>query len=282
MKTSKLSLYVLTGMLCMLGAHVYAQDDQVKLFIKYDFEHTADSTKKEDPIKKSMYLYIGDEGSYYTASPIDKNAEFGTVTFGMDESDLSDALINLYTPFQSPANPFIIAFIGQPYKVSPKQKSNIAWDISTEEREIGGYQCYKAIGEFAGRTYEAWFTEEIPYAVGPWKLSGLPGTILEANDLSNEVRFFYAGLDVVKNKMTLIKTDRLTELAYDKYRKALENSKADKLGSMLASLPADAELKFTTADGREMSREEAEVLMKQAEKDSPKYQLNNPVERSIK
>lgn len=58
----------------------------------------------------------------------------------------------------------------------------IDWKIKKKTKKIGEFTAQKAIGEFRGRTYITWFTEEIPLPYGPWKLFGLPGLILEAED----------------------------------------------------------------------------------------------------
>jgi len=281
MNTTKFSLTVIIG-LFLLVQGLFAQDNQVNMFIKYDFEHIADSTKKEAPITRSMYLYIGNGNAFYSMAPMEKNKEQGALHISMDAIDQSDGLVNLYTPFGTGESPCLVTMLGQLYKVYPNKNYKIDWAITEEKRDIGGYGCIKAIGQFGGRTYEAWFTEEIPFPVGPWKLNGLPGAILEAKDLTNEVRFRYAGLDKVADKMPLMEIDKLPELPYEKYRKAMENSKADKLGAMMAQLPAGATIKFKTQDGREISQEQAEALMKESGKNKQKFQLNNPVERTIK
>jgi GLPGLI family protein len=58
----------------------------------------------------------------------------------------------------------------------------IDWEIQEDTITIGNFKCKKAKGNFRGRTYIAWFTEEIPLPYGPWKLFGLPGLILQAED----------------------------------------------------------------------------------------------------
>lgn len=58
----------------------------------------------------------------------------------------------------------------------------IIWKIKEDTLTIGKFKCKKAIGDFRGRTYIAWFTEEIPLPYGPFKLYGLPGLILQAED----------------------------------------------------------------------------------------------------
>mgnify|MGYP006191609679 CR=1 FL=1 len=64
----------------------------------------------------------------------------------------------------------------------------IDWEIQENTKKIGKYTCKKAIGDFRGRTYIAWFTEEIPLPYGPWKLHGLPGLILQAEDTEKMFR----------------------------------------------------------------------------------------------
>lgn len=65
----------------------------------------------------------------------------------------------------------------------------INWQIFEEQKTILNYVCQKAIGIFRGRSYTAWFTTAIPIPAGPWKLNGLPGIIMGANDDKNEVFF---------------------------------------------------------------------------------------------
>lgn len=68
------------------------------------------------------------------------------------------------------------------------------WEISDESKEIIGYQCFKAISDYRGRKWTAWFAPEIPVQDGPWKLCGLPGLILEAYDSNEEYHFVADGL----------------------------------------------------------------------------------------
>lgn len=76
---------------------------------------------------------------------------------------------------------------------------NLNWKIQSDgEREIGGYKCQMAVTEFRGRVYEAWFTTALPLDAGPWKLSGLPGLILEARDREGIIQFIFAGLRLIK------------------------------------------------------------------------------------
>lgn len=55
------------------------------------------------------------------------------------------------------------------------------WNIREDTTAtILGYTCYYAQANFRGRTWEVWFTTDIPIDQGPWKLCGLPGLILYA------------------------------------------------------------------------------------------------------
>ena len=56
------------------------------------------------------------------------------------------------------------------------------WKLVDDHKTIGGIPCRKAVTQFKGRGYTAWYAPSITYQEGPWKLGGLPGLILEAND----------------------------------------------------------------------------------------------------
>ena len=66
------------------------------------------------------------------------------------------------------------------------------WKLVNEFKTIGGYRCQKAtyIGS-GGDEVTAWFTEEIPFSMGPFPLSGLPGLIMEYHNPKSK-RFFTA------------------------------------------------------------------------------------------
>ncbi|RNI29535.1 GLPGLI family protein [Rufibacter immobilis] len=67
----------------------------------------------------------------------------------------------------------------------------ISWKISNQSKEIGGIKAIKATTKFRGRNYTAWFSPEIAVPLGPWKLQGLPGLILEAHDDHKEIHFIF-------------------------------------------------------------------------------------------
>jgi len=70
----------------------------------------------------------------------------------------------------------------------------INWTIENKFKKIGKFKTQKAVGEFRGRTYIVWFTEDIPLPYGPWKLFGLPGLILEAEDSEKMFRIKFVSI----------------------------------------------------------------------------------------
>ena len=66
----------------------------------------------------------------------------------------------------------------------------IQWTIiDSVKKEIMGYSCTLATCSFRGRQYQAYFSPDIPFFTGPWKLAGLPGTILDASTKDGMYRF---------------------------------------------------------------------------------------------
>lgn len=63
------------------------------------------------------------------------------------------------------------------------------WQLENEEKAIASYHCKMATCQYGGRTYTAWYTEEIPIPAGPYKFYGLPGFIVAIEDSTQQVKF---------------------------------------------------------------------------------------------
>ncbi len=137
-------------------------------------------------------------------------------------------------------DPIIVTELGLP---------KINWQITSETKKIGRFSCLKASAAFRGRTYIAWFTTEIPIPTGPWKLHGLPGLILEAQDEKAEYKYIFQSIEIpLKNEEELSKRpvtgERITITNYRNILKQKEEehvratlSKASARGMALSMLP---------------------------------------------
>ncbi len=71
----------------------------------------------------------------------------------------------------------------------------IAWEITDQTKQLDGLFCIKACGEFGGRVYDVWFTPDIPVPLGPYKLGGLPGLILQAKSRDGRVAYEFVSYE---------------------------------------------------------------------------------------
>lgn len=83
--------------------------------------------------------------------------------------NLSAGKISVYT-----------SIFGSKYLVE-EDVPTMEWEIEEDSvQTIIGYECHKAKTKFRGREWTVWYAEDIPVSLGPWKLNGLPGIILQA------------------------------------------------------------------------------------------------------
>ncbi|RLJ31124.1 GLPGLI family protein [Chryseobacterium sp. 7] len=75
----------------------------------------------------------------------------------------------------------------------------VKWEVSNVVEKQNGYSAQKAVAEFGGRVWTAWFTKEIPLSDGPYKFSGLPGLIVKLEDDKGDYKFDLAKKITVKN-----------------------------------------------------------------------------------
>lgn len=102
----------------------------------------------------------------------------------------------------------------------------MTWEIQEDSiSNVLGYDCIKAVSQYHGRKWTAWFAPEVPLPFGPWKLRGLPGLILKA-DGDGLFSFIATGIEKTDREITPIysksdydKTDRIQILRdYDRMK----------------------------------------------------------------
>ena len=94
---------------------------------------------------------------------------------------------------------------------------DFGWQLTDDTLTVGGYLCQKAVGKYAGRTWTAWYSEDVAASFGPWKLRGLPGMILKAEDKDGIFSFVCVGLMQRTAPIKYFSNDGYTTLKRDKF-----------------------------------------------------------------
>lgn len=88
----------------------------------------------------------------------------------------------------------------------------INWKLESESKVISNLKCYKATGVFRGRKWIVWYSPQVPFSTGPWKLNGLPGLILEAYDVDKKFSFIATSIKYGENANLDIPTGNLKKM----------------------------------------------------------------------
>ena len=86
------------------------------------------------------------------------------------------------------------------------------WQLTPDSTTtIIGYKCLLAKALFKGRTWYAWYSEDIPISEGPWKISGLPGLVLLAYDQNKQYIFNAIGMSTLNGTESITFTEKARE-----------------------------------------------------------------------
>ena len=165
------------------------------------------------------------------------------------------------------------------YKLTEEPKQQ--WIITDSIKNSNNLQVQKAITEFGGRSWIAWFSKDIPIPYGPYKFNGLPGLIMELYDTKKDYYF------------KVIKSEKIPE-GYK--RASLENSisraipldyaKLNKLRLELYDNPFKYIMngRLTLPEGKKLLLDDGTVLSKEQLKPAEANErkklkaFNNPIE----
>jgi GLPGLI family protein len=262
MKNLLLTIFTFSGIL------LYAQNQR----FSYEYKFVTDSTAKDRSITELMYLDISKNGSkFYSRDKvladslmreIDKRGsnDFQGIKFGsvqhIVEKTYPDYKVQFYNRIDM-----------DEYKVSDGRK--IDWKILPDQQKVGEFNAQKAVGNFAGRQWIAWFTTKIPIQDGPYKFNGLPGLIVKIEDRTNSHSFVLKEVKRLKAEDVWISDDNrkrydpLIILSQDKYKKQFIDARNNPTKGMRQLMSRGGSVKFTDSNGKEL---DAEKMMRDQEK----------------
>lgn len=91
------------------------------------------------------------------------------------------------------------------------------WTLIAKDTIIANYKCQQAETLYLGRHWKVWFTLDIAISDGPWKLYGLPGLILHAEDSERLFRFSCIQIEKIQNEFLFYPSKRYIPCTKEEY-----------------------------------------------------------------
>lgn len=108
-------------------------------------------------------------------------------------------------------------FLGKTFYFTEKIEP-VKWELIGKDSIIAEYKCQSAVGTYRGHKWHVYYTTEIPFSVGPWKLHGLPGAILYAKEDLGNATFEAIEVRTQKKKLPVPNLERAIKCTREDYR----------------------------------------------------------------
>lgn len=221
-------LFIFVSFFLTFSPTLYAQEEtseipsEVLYRVYYELSHVRDTLNKQQPYREDMVLLLGENSSHFLSYDKLKQrlSKFNEIQQALNSSDeqlprIQSSPGRIVTPVellhQYHSEKFEVrGFLGA-YLQYDDPVESIQWEVRSDSvKVISGLSCTKAVGNLRGREWHVWFTNEIPFSAGPWYLSGLPGLIVQAEDVTKQIRYDLLGFEdgttvdtVLKEAMSL-------------------------------------------------------------------------------
>jgi len=188
--------------------------DQVKYRVTYRMSVTTDTTRTPQTWRKHMMLLdIGDHlskfydyNTWQTDSARQANPNDEAYLEYLEGRKSSNRRCNweLYKDYPEKGLFTTNELLGLDHFYVEEIADVPEWSLQSDSiKEIMGYTCHLASTFYKGRLWRAWYAEDIPIDDGPWKLRGLPGLMLRAEDSQRHYVIYALGLKQVDGSETI-------------------------------------------------------------------------------
>lgn len=191
----------------------------------YEYRMKPDVEKKDSVVVNYMNLDTDGKRSYFTnavkyerdsvyradksysallkAKSYDRNLSY-TI-----EKDYSRKTVNLYDKYKN-------------VNLVTIDREHPKWKVEKEFKVINKLDCQKAVADYKGRTWEAWFSKDFPISDGPYKFSGLPGLVIALKDTEEDHVFELIQIKKIK-EITAFVPKNNKQMNGEEYRKLIKN-----------------------------------------------------------
>lgn len=191
MKNPHKVLYLLIFIL--FSSNLFGQKnikDTFKYKITYELSAQLDSTDVNFVKTETMHLLVGDKLSTFSsrAMSVENKLRIQGNSGHTAKNALTEFRYVIVKDRDQKKTYYTESIVQDDYYYEEKLIDTI-WKIGQETKKYNKYICQKATATWRGRSYIAWFSEQIPIAEGPYKFSGLPGLIVELYDEDKDYHF---------------------------------------------------------------------------------------------
>ncbi|MGK6340802.1 GLPGLI family protein [Chryseobacterium sp. DT-3] len=190
---------VITLFILLLTLSVGAQSQR---FI-YEYKFSIDSTARDVQKTEIMFLDVMPKGSRFYSKDVSESDSIWAAAMDIHvkrgiEMDFSKIKFKgkIRYSVEKSYPDYSVNFFNSlgidMYMVKEGRKQK--WKILPDKAKIGELAAQKAVCEFVGRKWIAWFTTEVFIQDGPYKFYGLPGLIVKLEDSSQTHSFELKGV----------------------------------------------------------------------------------------
>jgi GLPGLI family protein len=165
----------------------------------------ADVTATNDAAKKQLYQLNFNQTIVNFFLPETLSRENGSDF----HNTLAKIIVSKYDYYIDHPNKIILE-LSSDGTIIKKELIKLPWNVTSEGKMIGQYQCYKATYTFEylarnqkmkTRVITAWFAPSLPYPYGPKDYYGLPGLILELTE--GDITFLVSKIELFDSEVEI-------------------------------------------------------------------------------
>lgn len=259
----------------------------------YEYSFKLDSLHRDSIKTEMMVLEVSPKGSHFvshkkivydsTLTASFKNSQ-NTGQTHFDFTHLRPAEVNFQVIKNYPnyKTNVYIPMSSELFKL--EYSKALPWKILQEKSTIEGIKVQKATVDAMGRSWIAWFAEEIQIQDGPYRFSGLPGLILKLEDSRGDHVFVFKGNRKLKEESSISNSNFFRHsiaVTDDKFNQQWQAYKKDPVKEFRTRNNGNSSVVVSLSyDGKSMDSKE---MINRAETEARKTiaKENNPIDLSL-